>query len=97
MEPIKIAGLTLKSEIPSDKEREEDAIINDSDPTFADTTPEKNTESNEVNVSQEIPDRELTIQEDLISILKRVEALERTDNTIKAIGKLQGAIELLKN
>ena len=59
--------------------------------------PEESTESNEGKVFQEIPDRELTIQEDLISILKRVEALDRTDNTIKAIGKLQGAIELLKN
>ena len=97
MEPIKIAGLTLKSEIPSDKEREEDAIIDDSAPAFANAAPEKNTESNERKVFQEVPERSSTIQESLISILTSVEALDRTDNTIKAIGKLQGAIELLKN
>ena len=94
MEPIKIKGLNLESE------KKEGVDLTPPGPETVDevlSKDEKNTESNEGKVFQEIPDRELTIQEDLTSILKRVEALDRTDNTIKAIGKLQGAIELLKD
>ena len=87
MEPIKIKGLDLKPEV----------VIK---PTF------EGSDLPEVSTVEEVPnlvamameeDFLSDLQEDLTSILKRVEALDRTDNTIKAIGKLKGAIELLKD
>lgn len=44
---------------------------------------------------QEIPEPESTIQDSLISIITRVGALDKTDERIKALGKLKGALELL--
>lgn len=38
---------------------------------------------------------ELSLAYDLSSIITRVEALDKTDERIKAIGKLKGALELL--
>jgi len=94
MEPIKIKGLNLESE----KKEEVDLTPVSSETVDKVLSKEEEiTESNEEKEFKEIPDRELTIQEDLTSILKRVEALDKTDNTIKAIGKLKGTIELLKD
>lgn len=44
---------------------------------------------------QEIPEPESTIQDSIRSIITRVEALDKTDERIKALGKLKGALELL--
>lgn len=51
---------------------------------------------------QEIPEsdlnivsEELSLAYDLSSIITRVEALDKTDERIKALGKLKGALELL--
>lgn len=93
MEPIKIAGLTLKSEVPSEKEREEDAIIEDSDPTFADAASEGIMDG--LKDDDETPEHEPTLMEELTLIIKRVEEWPKDDNTIKAIGKLKGALQLL--
>ena len=38
---------------------------------------------------------EISISLQLKYLIERVEALDKTDNTIKAIGKLKGALELL--
>ena len=110
MEPIKIAGLTLKSEVPSEKERKEDAIIEDIDPSFANAASEDTIdrlkdedlviammkpEENTFVPDNKEKERASTIQESLLQIITRVEALDKTDNTIKAIGKLKGALELL--
>lgn len=50
----------------------------------------------------EVPDPELNVRSeelslayDLSSIIQRVEALDRTEERVKAIGKLKGALELL--
>ena len=60
---------------------------------------EPSTESNEGKVFQEIPEceteSESTIQDSIRSIITRVEALDKTDERIKALGKLKGALELL--
>lgn len=93
MESIKIAGLTLKSEVPSEKEREEDAIIQGSDPAFSDAAPEGIIDG--LRDEDEIPEHESTLVEKLTSIIKRVEEWPKDDNTIKAIGKLKGALQLL--
>ena len=58
---------------------------------------ESSTESNEGKVFQEIPEceTESPIQDSIRLIITRVEALDKTDERIKAIGKLKGALELL--
>ena len=58
---------------------------------------EPSTESNEGKVFQEIPEceTESTIQDSIRLIITRVEALDKTDERIKALGKLKGALELL--
>lgn len=80
MSAVRIPGLSLKQESKPEEEL--------------------STESNEGKVFQEAPDQavpesESTIQDSLRSIITRVEALDKTDNTIKAIGKLRGALQLL--
>ena len=91
MEPIKIAGLTLKSELSKDtvrepfdgtvegvEEVEENLEVPDPDPT-----PEP--------IEVKVP----TITEELSRITKRVEELPNSDKVIKALAKLKGALELL--
>ena len=101
MEPIKIAGLTLKSEVPSEKEREEDAIIEDSDPAFADAAPEgimdglKDEDETLGFEESPVETEELHITSQLKHIISTVEEFPKDDNNIKAIGKLKGALQLL--
>lgn len=103
MEPIKIKGLDLKSE--SEVEEGVDAA---SEGLAVPEPEEGDGESNEGKVENPVikddPNwgkssretaREITIQEHLTSIITRVEAWPKNDNTIKAIGKLKGALELL--
>ena len=84
MQPVKLGGLTLKSEEKKEelKEEESDFPINPNDAT------EEPVEDFEFITSS-------TLQEDLESIIKRVEEFPKDDNTIKALGKLKGALELL--
>lgn len=108
MQPVKLGGLTLKSEEkkegvitfsgedtpgPSLKDREEDAIIEDNDPAFTDAAPEGILDG--LKDEDETPEHEPTLMEELRLIIKRVEEWPRDDNTIKAIGKLKGALQLL--
>ena len=91
MEPIKIAGLTLKSETPTIKDREEDAIIDDAgDPAFADAASENPPVPEPISYEY-VP----TIEEEITTIIKRVEELPNSDTNIKALAKLKGALELL--
>ena len=80
MEPIKIAGLTLKSE-PEAAEKEYGEIQESVQPEL--TQVESNLE------------RAATVQESILSIIKRVEELPKSDTNIKALAKLKGALELL--
>ena len=80
MEPIKIAGLTLKSE-PKVVEKEYDESQESTQPEL--TQMESNLE------------RAATVQESILSIIKRVEELPKSDTNIKALAKLKGALELL--
>ena len=81
MEPVKIAGLTLKSE---PKTAEVEKIIDAA--------------SENLPVPEPIPDDYSnlpTIEEEIITIIKRVEDLPKSDTNIKALAKLKGALELL--
>ena len=80
MESIKIAGLTLKSESKA-AEKEYDESQESTKPEL--TQMESNLE------------RATTIQEYILSIIKRVEELPKSDTNIKALAKLKGALELL--
>jgi len=80
MESIKIAGLTLKSE-KEVVEKEYDESQESSRPEL--TQVESNLEFT------------TTIQESILSIIKRVEELPKSDTNIKALAKLKGALELL--
>ena len=80
MEPVKIAGLTLKSE-QKVVEKEYDDSQESSQPEL--TQVESNLE------------HATTIQESILSIIKRVEELPKSDTNIKALAKLKGALELL--
>ena len=83
MQPVKLGGLTLKSEEKKGELKEEfDFPINTNDAT------EEPVEDFEFITSS-------TLQEDLESIIKRVEEFPKDNNTIKAIGKLKGALQLL--
>ena len=80
MEPIKIAGLTLKSE--------KEVVEKDCDEGQESSQPElTQMESNLEHAT--------TIQESILSIIKRVEELPKADTNIKALAKLKGALELL--
>ena len=69
MQPVKLGGLTLKSE-----EKKEDVI------RFS---------------GEDTPGPSLKVREELRLIIKRVEDFPKDNNTIKAIGKLKGALQLL--
>ena len=80
MEPVKIAGLTLKSE--------KEVVEKDCDESQESSRPElTQMESNLEHAT--------TIQESILSIIKRVEELPKADTNIKALAKLKGALELL--
>ena len=81
MEPIKIAGLTLKSE--------KGVVEKDCDESQESSQPElTQMESN--------LERAATVQESILSIIRRVEEeLPKSDTNIKALAKLKGALELL--
>ena len=102
MQPVKLGGLTLKSEVPSLKEREEDAIVDDSgDPAFAEAAPEgimdglKDEDETLGFEESPVETEELPITSQLKHIIITVEDFPKDDNTIKAIGKLKGALQLL--
>ena len=80
MEPVKIAGLTLKSE-PKVAEKDCDESQESAQPEL--TQMESNLE------------RAVTVQESILSIIKRVEELPKSDTNIKALAKLKGALKLL--
>ena len=84
MEPIKIKGLDLKSEV---KEEEVEEIMGSSPEGIVDGLKDED--------EDETPEHEPTLMEELTSIIKRVEEWPKDDNTIKAIGKLKGALQLL--
>jgi hypothetical protein len=80
MSAVRIPGLSLKQESKPEEEL--------------------STESNEGKVFQEapyqaVPESESTIHDSLRSIITRVEALYKTEERIKALGKLRGALQLL--
>ena len=88
MQPVKLGGLTLKSEEKKEETKEEfDFPINPNDAT------------EEPAASQEIFSPTITnvptITEELLRITKRVEELPNSDKVIKALAKLKGALELL--
>ena len=79
MEPVKIAGLTLNSE--------KGVVEKDCD---------EGQESSQPELTQVESNLEFTtIQESILSIIKRVEELPKSDTNIKALAKLKGALELL--
>ena len=89
MEPIKIAGLTLKSELSKDTVKElfdgtagvlegAKVILKVPDPALE-------------PIEAKVP----IISEELLRITKRVEELPNSDKVIKALAKLKGALELL--
>ena len=86
MEPIKIAGLTLKSEQKVEEVVDMEEILEAAAAENLEI-PDPNPEPIEV----EVP----TITEELLRITKRVEELPNSDNLIKALAKLKGALELL--
>ena len=79
---VKLGGLTLKSE---GKKEEVEEIV--------DVVPEGIMDG--LKDGDETPEHESTLMEELTSIIKRVEEFPKDDNTIKAIGKLKGALQLL--
>ena len=83
MEPIKIAGLTLKSE-PETADVEAEKIIDAASENLPVPEPVSDDGSN-------LP----TIEEEITTIIKRVEELPKSDTNIKALAKLKGALELL--
>ena len=87
MEPFKIKGLDLKSEV-----KEEVGLT----PGSLETGEGMLGEVDGLGpVPEGVPYVPPSIQDNLTSIIHRVEALDKTDNQIKAIGKLKGALELL--
>lgn len=60
-------------------------------PVSPETIEEVLNKESDLNVRSE----ELSLAYDLSSIITRVEALDKTDERIKALGKLKGALELL--
>ena len=106
MQPVKLGGLTLKSE---EKTEEVEEIVDAASEGLEVPEPEEGDgESNEGKVENPVIEddpnwntsscetaREITIQELLTSIIKRVEEFPKDDNKIKAIGKLKGALQLL--
>ena len=86
MEPIKIAGLTLKSERKVEDVEEVDGV--ESEDVSGDIL---GTDESDFPV-----DRPPSINEELYSLIQRVvEELPKSDTNIKALAKLKGALELL--
>ena len=98
MQPVKLGGLTLKSE---EKKEEVEEIVDAASEGLEVPEPEEDIlDSGEgildgLKDEDETPEHEPTLMEELTSIIKRVEEWPRDDNTIKAIGKLKGALQLL--
>ena len=82
MQPVKLGGLTLKSE---EKKEEVGEIVGAASEGILDGLKDED----------ETPEHEPTLMEELTSIIKRVEEFPKDDNTIKALGKLKGALQLL--
>ena len=80
MEPVKIAGLTLKSE--------KEVVEKNCDESQESSQPELTQVESNLEFTT-------TIQESILSIIKRVEELPKSDTNIKALAKLKGAFELL--
>ena len=80
MEPVKIAGLTLKSE--------KEVVEKNCDESQESSRPELTQVESNLEFTT-------TIQESILSIIKRVEELPKSDTNIKALAKLKGALELL--
>ena len=80
MEPVKIAGLTLKSE--------KGVVEKNCDESQESSRPELTQVESNLEFTT-------TIQESILSIIKRVEELPKSDTNIKALAKLKGALELL--
>ena len=78
MEPVKIAGLTLKPS-PTIEELRKELNPNDA------------TEEPLLDDYSNLP----SIEEEITTIIKRVEDLPNSDTNIKALAKLKGALELL--
>lgn len=107
MKPVKIASITLKPSPTIEELRKElNPAQESSRPEL--TQLESNLETvdevmgQEPGTIQEIPksdinivSEELSLAYDLSSIIQRVEALDKTGERIKALGKLKGALELL--
>lgn len=83
MQPVKLGGLTLKSE----------EIIKTTGPIHLGEVIKEAVDATSEEPTGPTPD--FNIQEALTSIIKRVEEFPKDDNTIKAIGKLKGALILL--
>ena len=86
MEPVKIAGLTLKSEQKVEDVEEVDGVESEGVSEDIPGTGES-----------DFPvDRPPSINEKLYSLIQRVEEeLPKSDTNIKALAKLKGALELL--
>lgn len=82
MQPVKLGGLTLKSE---EKKEDVEEIMGVA------------SEGLEVPEPEDFPvDRPPSIGEELYSLIQRVEEeVPKSDNLIKALGKLKGALQLL--
>ena len=87
MEPVKIAGLTLKHSPTTDELRKD---LNPSRENFP-VNPNDATEEPFLDDYSNLP----TIEEEITTIIKRVEELPKSDTNIKALAKLKGALELL--
>ena len=96
MEPIKIAGLTLKSESKVGEAVDMEKILHDANENFP-VNPNDATEEPDASQEDFPPTitRVPTITEELLRITKRVEELPKSDTNIKALAKLKGALELL--
>lgn len=91
MQPVKLGGLTLKSE---EKKEDVEEIV-DSKIEMMGKPASKELVASEVVFENETFEYESTLQDNLRLIIKRVEEFPKDDNTIKAIGKLKGALQLL--